>query len=236
MIENRFRWGDPNILKNQDQRLADSGKISSADHLPVYEEGSIYARTFPQYLEILRHNGAPDIFTGAETIMDAGCGGIMPLVGMRETFGSGKILRGFDIIDVPHLKIKRLHSDIPVSGSTLLHRYQIEFNQGTYLHIGTTIPGGYDALVAIPSFNVHDWESSYPLEVLLTFYHGLNPKGMVQTLIEIPNDMFQIMKECNTYYGIPFQFADGNPEILRRNALYPRGSLARLGTLTMGPK
>lgn len=236
MNERLFRWGNPDILRNEDEKLAEAKRREVGVVYPVLEEGTMKARTFEQYQTILQHNGAPDIFSRAEIITDAGCGGITPLVGMREVYGYGKILRGFDIINVPGYKIKRLGADAPVLGNRILQDYQIEFYQGTYLNLGSTIPFGYDALVCIPSFNVHDWESSYPLEVLLTFYEGLNSGGMAQTLIEIPNDMFSIMTECYEYYGIPFQFHDGNHDVLRHNALYPRGSLARLGTLTIGPK
>jgi hypothetical protein len=236
MQENPCVWGDPRQKVNSEISSLASTARMGAEQFMVYGEGGFQSRTFTQYQEILMHNGAPNIFDGAKTIVDAGCGGATALAGMREEFGDGPTLIGFDMFDTRQIGIKRTGTEQVIKGQEILKAFDIQFIRGTYAQIQALIPNGYDALVAIPTFVKTDWESSYPLHILQEFYAGLHKGGRAQAILEIPHSHSARMVKCLNSNRIPFQFNPGDLYVLGAHALAPTDETVSMGTLTLGPK
>ncbi|MBI4130444.1 class I SAM-dependent methyltransferase [Candidatus Roizmanbacteria bacterium] len=216
-----------------DRKIIDGGQ--QLDRQICVEPESRFARSIQQYREILTHNGAIDPIAYAQnalpanlTVVDAGCGVGLALMGMRPLFPAAK-LHGIDLRDAHSLTLDGF------SGERMLRRvFGIHFYRGNYTNIANLIPQGYDMLLSVDSF--YDWEHPVleQLDVLHRFYGGLRRSGIAEVLINPTQEQWDRMQEGLTGLQIPYTFTEGDPQRLEKQGIAVDFGI--LGSLVLGPK
>jgi hypothetical protein len=240
-----IKWGPyqqelANLEKERLNFLSPLGKM--IDRVTVGEIGSIWARTLDDYIDILTHNGAPDIIKYAKknlrediNVVDAGCACGIALTQMHSKLPKAKLF-GIDIRDVSLFKTedKKTATQYPVND--LFKKHKVNFFQESYLNINKLIPQGYDLLFCVGAYLDYQYNSSLIYDGLKSFYDGLRSGGMGQIFLDINPENYQKLIKALEINGITHQFHEANPQILhdRHNGLFREKSIT--GTLTIGPK
>lgn len=209
------------------------------DEVTSAEIGSMWARTLPQYTQILSHAGAPNIITYARenlpqnlTVVDAGSGAGYALVQMRDIFPQAA-LHGIDVRNAPDFTLMDRGGNTRNAGE-VLREHGVAFHQDTYLHLPELVPGGYDVLLSVGAF--YDTQSPDELQLagLQQFYDGLKTGGIAQVLLNAHGKNLDRIEQVFGREHIPFSFHPGKKKILMQNVLNP--AVGVTGTMTLGPK